>query len=138
VVSGGWLLSALKSQSKIWFAVSVYVLVAIIKKRLNLDASLYTLLQILSGNQGDSSGQTRAYCPGISHGTFAASLRHGLWPVPSDLSESNANLRVCVQKSFPVGAIQLRLAQKTVAIFVQIAELLVQIRVSWKRPLQFF
>lgn len=27
---------------------SVYVLVAIIKKRLNLDASLYTLLQILS------------------------------------------------------------------------------------------
>ncbi len=29
-------------------AVSVYVLVAIVKKRLNLDASLYTLLQILS------------------------------------------------------------------------------------------
>ena len=27
---------------------SVYVLVAIVKKRLNLDASLYTLLQILS------------------------------------------------------------------------------------------
>ena len=27
---------------------SVYVLIAIIKKRLNLDASLYTLLQILS------------------------------------------------------------------------------------------
>lgn len=35
-------------KSKIWIAVSVYVLVAIIKKRLNLDASLYTLLQILS------------------------------------------------------------------------------------------
>jgi hypothetical protein len=31
-----------------WIAVSVYVLVAIIKKRLQLDASLYTLLQILS------------------------------------------------------------------------------------------
>ena len=29
-------------------AVSVYVLVAIVKKRLDLDASLYTLLQILS------------------------------------------------------------------------------------------
>lgn len=27
---------------------SVYVLVAIVKKRLNLEASLYTLLQILS------------------------------------------------------------------------------------------
>jgi len=38
--------NAVKSQ--IWIAVSVYVLVAIIRKRLNLDASLYTLLQILS------------------------------------------------------------------------------------------
>ena len=38
--------NAVKSQ--IWIAVSVYVLVAIGKKRLNLDASLYTLLQILS------------------------------------------------------------------------------------------
>jgi IS4 transposase len=33
---------------QIWTAVSVYVLVAIIKKRLNLDASLYTLLQVFS------------------------------------------------------------------------------------------
>jgi IS4 transposase len=31
-------------RSQIWIAVSVYVLVAIVKKRLNLDASLYTLL----------------------------------------------------------------------------------------------
>ena len=38
--------NAVKTQ--IWIAVSVYVLVAIVKKRLNLDASLYTLLQILS------------------------------------------------------------------------------------------
>ena len=38
--------NAVKSQ--IWIAVSVYVLVAIVKKRLNLDASLYTSLQILS------------------------------------------------------------------------------------------
>jgi IS4 transposase len=38
--------NAVKSQ--IWIAVSVYVLVAIVKKRLQLDASLYTLLQILS------------------------------------------------------------------------------------------
>ena len=35
-------------KSKIWIAVSVYVLIAIVKKRLNLDAPLYTLLQILS------------------------------------------------------------------------------------------
>lgn len=38
--------NAVKTQ--IWTAVSIYVLVAIIKKRLNLDASLHTLLQILS------------------------------------------------------------------------------------------
>ena len=38
--------NAVKSQ--IWIAMLVYVLVAIVKKRLNLDASLYTLLQILS------------------------------------------------------------------------------------------
>ena len=38
--------NAVKTQ--IWIAVSVYVLVAIVKKRLRLDASLHTLLQILS------------------------------------------------------------------------------------------
>ena len=38
--------NAVKSQ--IWIAISVYVLVAIIKKRLALDASPYTLLQIFS------------------------------------------------------------------------------------------
>ncbi len=38
--------NAVKTQ--IWIAVSVYVLVAILKKRLDLDASLYTLLQVLS------------------------------------------------------------------------------------------
>lgn len=38
--------NAVKAQ--IWVAVSVYLLVAIIKKRLNLNTSLYTLLQIFS------------------------------------------------------------------------------------------
>jgi hypothetical protein len=38
--------NAVKTQ--IWIAVSVYVLVAIIRKRLQLDASLYQILQILS------------------------------------------------------------------------------------------
>jgi len=38
--------NAVKTQ--VWIAVSVYVLVAIIKKRLELDHSLYTILQILS------------------------------------------------------------------------------------------
>lgn len=38
--------NAVKTQ--IWIAISVYVLVAIVKKRLRLDVSLHTLLQILS------------------------------------------------------------------------------------------
>ena len=38
--------NAVKTQ--IWIAVSIYVLVAIIRKRLALDASLYQVLQILS------------------------------------------------------------------------------------------
>jgi hypothetical protein len=38
--------NAVKSQ--IWIAISVYVLVAIIKKRLKIDVDLYTILQILS------------------------------------------------------------------------------------------
>jgi hypothetical protein len=38
--------NAVKSQ--IWIAISIYVLVAIIKKRLNLKADLYTILQVLS------------------------------------------------------------------------------------------
>jgi len=38
--------NAVKTQ--IWTSVSMYVLVAIVKKRLNLDASLYTLLQVFS------------------------------------------------------------------------------------------
>jgi len=35
-------------KAQIWIAISIYVLVAIIKKRLNLDLSLYTILQIFS------------------------------------------------------------------------------------------
>lgn len=38
--------NAVKTQ--IWIAVSIYVLVAILKKRLGLDPSLYQILQVLS------------------------------------------------------------------------------------------
>ena len=34
--------------TQIWIAVSVYLLVAIMKKKLKLDQTLYTILQILS------------------------------------------------------------------------------------------
>jgi len=40
--------NAVKAQ--IWIAVSVYLLVAIMKKRLKVEASLYTILQVLSVN----------------------------------------------------------------------------------------
>ena len=38
--------NAVKTQ--IWIAISVYVLIAIVRKQLKLEASLYTLLQVLS------------------------------------------------------------------------------------------
>ncbi|MEK6614290.1 MAG: IS4 family transposase, partial [Candidatus Binatota bacterium] len=34
--------------TQIWIAISVYVLVAIVRKRLNLERSLHSILQILS------------------------------------------------------------------------------------------
>lgn len=40
--------NAVKTQ--IWIAISIYVLVAILKKRLALKQSLYTILQVLSVN----------------------------------------------------------------------------------------
>ena len=45
--------NALKTQ--IWIAISIYVLVAIVKKRLNLGGSLYRILQILSVNVFEKS-----------------------------------------------------------------------------------
>ena len=42
----GTSVNAVKTQ--VWVAVSVYVLVAIVKKRLGLPQSLYTILQVLS------------------------------------------------------------------------------------------
>ena len=52
--------NAVKTQ--IWIAVSVYVLVAIVKKRLDLDASLYTLLQILSVTLFEENAHTSSTC----------------------------------------------------------------------------
>lgn len=60
--------NAVKTQ--IWIAVSVYVLVAIVKKRLNLDASLYTLLQILSVTLFEKMPLQQAF-PGSGYNTAA-------------------------------------------------------------------
>jgi len=57
--------NAVKTQ--IWIAVSVYVLVAIVKKRLAIDASLYTLLQILSVTLFEKMPLQQAF-PGSNNG----------------------------------------------------------------------
>ena len=50
-------------KTQIWIAVSGYVLVAIVKKRLDLDASLYTLLQIrLIGDPLRENAHTSSTC----------------------------------------------------------------------------
>ena len=56
--------NAVKTQ--IWCAVSTYVLIAIVKKELHLDASLYTLLQILSVSIFEKNPLLRAFQPNPS------------------------------------------------------------------------
>ena len=51
--------NAVKTQ--IWCAVSTYVLIAIVKKELQMDASLYTLLQILSVSVFEKTELSRAF-----------------------------------------------------------------------------
>ena len=51
--------NAVKTQ--IWCAISTYVLIAIIKKELQLNASLYTLLQILSVSVFEKNEISRAF-----------------------------------------------------------------------------
>jgi len=51
--------NAVKTQ--IWCAVSTYVLIAIVKKELQLDASLYSLLQILSVSVFEKTQLSQAF-----------------------------------------------------------------------------
>ena len=53
--------NAVKTQ--VWIAVSVYVLVAILKKRLHLNRSLYTILQILSVTLFEKTPILQAFSP---------------------------------------------------------------------------
>jgi hypothetical protein len=56
--------NAVKTQ--IWIALSVYVLVAIVRKRLGLEASLYQILQILSLTQFEKTPILEALRPPVS------------------------------------------------------------------------
>jgi hypothetical protein len=51
--------NAVKTQ--VWIAISVYVLVAIVKKQLNLDQSLYSILQVLSVTLFEKTPISRAF-----------------------------------------------------------------------------
>ena len=55
--------NAVKTQ--IWCAVSTYVLIAIVKKELQLDASLYTLLQILSVSVFEKTPLSQAFADSL-------------------------------------------------------------------------
>jgi hypothetical protein len=55
--------NAVKTQ--IWIAVSVYVLVAIVRKRLNIEASLYTLMQVFSVAIFEKLAIGTAFLPGV-------------------------------------------------------------------------
>jgi hypothetical protein len=61
--------NAVKSQ--IWIAVSVYVLVAIVKKRLALAASLYEILQVLSLTLFEKTPVNGLFDSGRSHNILA-------------------------------------------------------------------
>src|SRR6266704_2029339 len=67
--------NAVKTQ--IWIAVSVYVLVAIVKKRLGIDASLYTLLQILSVTLFEKMPLQQAF-PGSDSSSDSISINNQL------------------------------------------------------------
>jgi Domain of unknown function (DUF4372)/Transposase DDE domain len=56
--------NAVKTQ--IWIAIAIYVLVAILKKRLALDATLYQILQVLSVTLFEKTPLLRAFDQGIS------------------------------------------------------------------------
>lgn len=60
-------------RTQVWIAISVYVLIAIIRKRLALDASLYTILQVLSLTAFEKTPLDQLLDP---HANTAASVRH--------------------------------------------------------------
>ncbi len=53
--------NAVKTQ--VWIAISVYLLVAIVKKQLNIDSSLYTILQIISVTVFEKTPLLQAFEP---------------------------------------------------------------------------
>jgi hypothetical protein len=61
-------------KTRVWCAVATYVLIAIVKKELPLDASLYTCLQILSVSVFDKTEVSCVLQPGASESTCPTSI----------------------------------------------------------------
>ena len=58
--------SANAVKTQVWIAVSAYLLVALVKKRLNLSPSLYEILQILSVTLFEKTPVLQAFSAGAS------------------------------------------------------------------------
>jgi Transposase DDE domain len=62
-------------KTRIWIAVSIYALVAIVRKRLGMEASLYQILQILSLSLFEKK------CPFYRH--FSRPIPNSICPIPA-------------------------------------------------------
>ena len=72
--------NAVKTQ--VWTAISIYMLVAIIKKRLNLDQSLYTILQVLSVTLFEKTSVLQAFSDAALFSNCAESKKQlDLWDI---------------------------------------------------------
>ncbi len=72
-------------KTRVWIAISVYVLIAIIKKSLDIDAGLYKILQVLSVtvfektpllqllSEAERTDQTTSLTPSVTSGLRAGS-----------------------------------------------------------------
>ena len=70
--------NAVKTQ--IWIAISVYVLVAIVRKRLGLEVSLYQILQILSVTLFEKNPILQAFQgPGSGNDLLDSRKQLNLW-----------------------------------------------------------
>ena len=60
-------------KTQIWIAVAVYVLVAIVRKRMQIEESLYTILQVLSLTLFEKMPLYQAFAPGSYRTEIASS-----------------------------------------------------------------
>ena len=101
--------NAVKTQ--IWIAVSVYVLVAIVRKRLNVEASLYTLMQVFSVTIFEKLAIRTAFLPGVYNS--GNSMRRFDEGTPLVMASSK-----CFTQTVPGGNCQLPSALKAIVEFV--------------------